>query len=502
MKSEDIIKDILSKDESEQLEFKATVNADSIAMAVCGFLNGSGGQLLVGVNDDRSIKGIDKAADQAISLEKYLVNAIVPPAPIMVIVEDYADYQLLLIEVSSGSRQPYIYKGSIYYRRGGRNVKASSDEISALIHQRQKDELHWERQSSPGAEIADLDKDEIKESIADLAKTGRGYVFADFEIVRYLIAQNLFQNENVTNAAIVLYGRSPAKFLPQCRVRISVFRNKTADEFLHTIIFEDNLFLVFDQVTSFFDVNISTQSRFNEKEWKREDRTFPRFALREALLNALVHRDYSNLSGSVAINFYEDRLEIVNYGMLPSELKVSDLKVNHFSLPRNPDIAQVCFLRGLIEKLGRGTIKILEDCKSKGLPMPSWSSTGGVTTVVFPGVTVVGRGDGLSDGRNEGIKNLITQALDKGINDGINDGTIDGITTVVKEELLRIMRLIADQPGINANTLTSAIGKSKPTVERYLSLLRQFSLIERRGANKIAGYYIHPVVIEFIKTND
>jgi ATP-dependent DNA helicase RecG len=495
MKSEDIIKDILFKQESEQLEFKATVNNDSLAIAVCAFLNGSGGQILVGVKDDKTVQGVEQAADLARNLEKYLVNAIVPSAPIMVVVEDYEGRQLVLIEVSSGSRQPYIYKGSIYYRRNSRNVKASSDEISALIHQRQNDELHWERRSVLNAEVKDLDEREIKESISDVAKTGRGFVFADIEIARFLIAQNLLQNSNVTNAAVVLYGRFPTKFLPQCRVKISVFRDKTADKFLHTIMFEDNLFHVFDQVTSFFDVNISTQSRFNDKEWRRTDQTFPRFALREALLNALVHRDYANLSGSVGINFYEDRLEIANYGMLPSELKVSDLKINHFSLPRNPDIAQVCFLRGMIEKLGRGTIKILEDCKAKGLPTPYWSSTGGVTTVVFPGVTVVGRGnDGTSDGINDGIKSLITEALNKAISDGINEGTIDGITTIVKDELKRIMQLIADQPGINTNAITKVIGKSKPTIERYLSLLKQISVIERRGANKVAGYYMHPIV--------
>jgi ATP-dependent DNA helicase RecG len=69
---------------------------------------------------------------------------------------------------------------------------------------------------------------------------------------------------------------------------------------------------------------------------------------------------------------------------LPDELKLADLKINHLSLPRNPDIAQICFLRGWIEKIGRGTLQIIDDCREKGVAVPSWHTAGGTTTLVFP----------------------------------------------------------------------------------------------------------------------
>ncbi len=99
-------------------------------------------------------------------------------------------------------------------------------------------------------------------------------------------------------------------------------------------------------------------------------------------MNALVHRDYAQ-SGSITISVLQDSLRISNPGGLPKELKPSDLKKDHLSLPRNPDVAHVCFLQGLIDKVGRGTQRIIEDCQNAKLPEPKWESTRLETTLTF-----------------------------------------------------------------------------------------------------------------------
>jgi ATP-dependent DNA helicase RecG len=166
------------------------------------------------------------------------------------------------------------------------------------------------------------------------------------------------------------------------------------------------------------------------------------------------------------------------------------LKVNHLSLPRNPDIAQVCFLRGWIEKIGRGTLKIIDDCKDKGLPVPSWHTGSGATTIVFPGVTVTRYtsnkvGDGDNDGDSDGVGAIVAEDL----NDGVTEGLIDGVTNGVKLELERVLQVIVSKPGVNASDITHSIGKSKPTTERYISLLRQLGTIERKGVSRTSGYF-------------
>lgn len=507
MKSEQIIKDILTKAEGSVLEFKESINKNVIAKTVCAFLNGSGGQILIGVKDDKSISGVKNAGDQVDFLSRFLVNVIVPAAPIMVSLERANDLDLILVEVYSGSRQPYIYSGSIYYRRDDKTVKATSDEISKLIHDRQFSEMHWERQTSPNAELSDLDETEIKNTIRESIKIGRSTIQDENEIEKFLISQNLYENGHLTNAALILFAKDPLKFLPQASVRLSVFQgSKTSNEFVYDSVFSGNLFSNINKITSFFDVNIATQSKFNDSSWKRSDAGFPRLALREGLLNAIIHRDYSSFASSLLIGFYPDRLEITNYGTLPNELKLSDLKVNHLSLPRNPDIAQVCFLRGWIEKIGRGTLKILDDAKDKGLAVPSWHTRGGATTLVFPGITVTRHagsklGEGDNEGDSEGNRDIVSAIIASDLNEGDSEGNNEGVTKTIQQELERVLKIIIDKPGINAGDISRYISKSLATTERYISTLRQTGTIERKGVARNSGYHPTAKTLKKLESN-
>ena len=146
--------------------------------------------------------------------------------------------------------------------------------------------------------------------------------------------------------------------------------------------------------------------------WKRSDFRFPEKALQEGVINALMHRDYSSPSSSVAISIYPDRFVISNSGHLPDGLKPSQLKKSHRSHPVNPDIAHIVFLRGLIDKLGRGTLKVVEECREAGLRDPEWRDNVEGVTLTFFGPKLLpakrdkgdGTNDGTNDGANDGIK--------------------------------------------------------------------------------------------------
>jgi ATP-dependent DNA helicase RecG len=127
---------------------------------------------------------------------------------------------------------------------------------------------------------------------------------------------------------------------------------------------------------------VGVESRFSDS-WQRSDHAlWPVDALREGVMNALVHRDYS-LSGSTTISIQAKSFEISNPGGLPYELKPADLKRTHLSLPRNPDIAHICFLHGLIEKIGRGTQRIVESCRVAKVREPKWQSYPFATTLTL-----------------------------------------------------------------------------------------------------------------------
>jgi ATP-dependent DNA helicase RecG len=235
--------------------------------------------------------------------------------------------------------------------------------------------------------LEDLDLDEIKKTIELSNIIGRSSKFNADEPMKFLSSFQLFRNNQFTNAAIVLFAKEPAYFLPQCRVRIIEFgKGKTSDRYENTVLIERNLFIAFTEIQTYFKKNLPIISDFSDTDWKRQDRLkYPLKALDEAVINAMMHRDYSDAAGEVFIGIYPDKIEIVNSGELPAALKDKDLKKSHRSMPPNPGITHIVYLCGMIEKVGRGTILINEQFEELGLEAPHWSSKNGATTLILHG---------------------------------------------------------------------------------------------------------------------
>lgn len=484
----------MKQGEGEQLEFKQVVRKDAIGKSICAFLNHEGGQLLIGVSDDKKVVGIADAEKWEQELTDYLNTSIIPEAPVMVSVEQVGGKQVLLLKVWAGSKQPYIFDGSIYFRRGQSTVKATSLEISNLIHNRQKDDLHWERQMALGVELEDLDIHEIQKTIErsiNESKLGE----SKRNPIDFLTYFGLFQNGHFTNAAVVLFAKNPARFIPQTRVRVAFLeKGKTADEFVDDKILDGNLFKNILAVQNFFEKHLRITRKFIEKEWKRQDDyVVPMSALREAIMNALVHRDYSLPSASMAVIIYSDRIEVFNSGKSP--LKAAELKKSHLSLPVNPDIAHMVFLRGYIEKIGRGTIKIMDACKAAGIKEPKWTTTKTSVNLAFPLNVKLG---GATDGAHDG-------AFDDSLNSklgGAIDGAIDGATKATKSKLSVLLQAIVNDEGkrIPDYKETTKLGSDR-TMERYVEQLREAGFIEFKGsAAQTGGYFLTEKLKKIIST--
>ncbi len=484
MNSEQLIKSLLKQGESEQLEFKQVVRKDAIGKSICAFLNHEGGQVLIGISDDNKVVGIADAEKWEKELTDYLNTSIIPEAPVMVSVEQVGKKEVLLIKVWAGSKQPYIFDGSIYFRKGQSTVKATSQQISDLIHNRQKDELHWERQLALGVELEDLDIHEIQKTI-DRSINESKLDENKRNPIDFLTHFGLFQNGHFTNAAVVLFAKNPARFIPQTRVRVAFLeKGKTADEFVDDRILDGNLFKNISAVQDFFEKHLRTTRKFTEKDWERQDEyVVPMSALREGVMNALVHRDYSLSSASMSVIIYSDRIEVFNSGKSP--LKAAELQKSHLSLPVNPDIAHMAFLRGFIEKIGRGTIKIMDACKAAGLKAPKWTTTDTSVKLAFPlNVKLGGAVDGAVDGATD---DTLASKLD-----GAIDGAIDGATKSTKSKLSSLLRAIVDNEGkrIPDYKEITNLG-SERTMERYVEQLREAGFIEFKGsAAQTGGYFI------------
>ncbi len=477
MKDEQHVRNLLKQGVNEQLEFVSEILNDDISKSICAFLNTNGGTVLIGVQSDGNVLGLKDAEKQESLLKHYLFKSIVPVAPITVSIETSGSRTILLAKVLKGSSPPYLYEGIIYSRKGNRTVKAVPDDISKLISERGKLETHWERQPATGIKQNDLDEWEIRKTIKDLSSYGRGKEFGESEIEEFLTYYGLSQNNKLTNAAVVLFAREPSRFLPQCRIRLTVFKgNKSSDDIQYDRIFEGNLFRNIDAILLFFDVNIVAGSRFFDQKWLREDIAFPKSALREGIMNALIHRDYSDVSGSVMIAFYPDRLEITNSGELYGGYTPSDFSRSHLSVPRNPDIAHICFIRQMIEKIGRGTVKMIEDCENKAYPKPKWLSKSGVTTLTFPEVTLTAMTDRLK--------------VESTTQDVVNKLIVEEITETVKLRLVSILHFILLHKKPKVSELMKEFNVSERTIKTNLKRLMDAGLVVYTGSKKAGGYIV------------
>lgn len=305
MNDEQLIKSLIIEGESEQLEFIEVARKDSIAKILCSFLNGSGGRVIVGVADDQKVIGIENPEKVEQNLKEFLVTSIVPDAPITFTIESIGQKQVLVLKVWGGSKQPYIFDGNIFYRKGASTQKASSKEISELIHGRQMAERHWERQIVLGVQLNDLDINLIVSTIKESLKNYRSN-FQKGDVLEFLSHYGLYLDGSFTNACVVLFAKSPSKFIPQVRVRLTEYaEGKTDDHLIRDEVLEGNLFSIRDSLEKYVN-GLGVRSIFAKSQWKRQDFTFPNKALQEGIINALMHRDYNSFSSSVSISVYPE----------------------------------------------------------------------------------------------------------------------------------------------------------------------------------------------------
>jgi len=182
----------------------------------------------------------------------------------------------------------------------------------------------------------------------------------------------------------VLFGKNPLPHYPQCAIRLARYRGVTKSELIDNRQFHGRAFALLRHAEAFFDLHLPIASRIIPGRMRREDRPqYPAEALREAVVNALCHRDYSEPGASIGVSIYDDRLEVWSWGRLPGDLTPERLRVDHPSIRRNDLIAEVFYRRGYIEKWGRGTQKILEVCRDAGLRQPEFVERAGEVGVRF-----------------------------------------------------------------------------------------------------------------------
>ena len=206
----------------------------------------------------------------------------------------------------------------------------------------------------------------------------------DLPLEEVLMRLKLTRNKKLTNAAILLFGKNPQIFFTRPEVKCIRFKGTdVAGKMLDFKVIQTNLFDQLTESEKFIYNNISMAAWIEDWKLQRQEKwEYPPKAIREALANALCHREYETTS-SVQVRIFDDRIEFWNPGKLPEGWTVETLKQVHESIPRNPAIAKQFFWVKYIEEVGTGTNKIIEWCTDWGLPEPEFEFTGTSLVVTF-----------------------------------------------------------------------------------------------------------------------
>jgi ATP-dependent DNA helicase RecG len=375
---------LIERGEDQSVEFKSSLKLrQDIGVAISAFANAASGVILIGVSDDGEVTGVTVGRKTLEDFANWVKRNTDPQVYPDVKVRKVNGKDLVQVSVKESDEKPVFFKDRAYQRVGKTNQRLSASKLRELAKQ-ERVKLHWDERICERATLDDIDEEKVKRFLA-MAKEERNLnIRPDISIGEALERLELARNGLLTNAAVLLFGKKPQRFFLQAETRCGRFKGtKPIKPFLDMKVFDGS---VIDQVEMALDF---TLRHINMAAWveagkaERQERwEYPPDAIREAIVNAICHRDYE-IAANVQVRIFDDRIEIWGCGSLLSPLTVESLSREHPSVLRNPLIGRCFFLIGLIEQWGTGTNEIMEMCRDWELPEPLFREVTGSLIVTL-----------------------------------------------------------------------------------------------------------------------
>jgi len=362
--------------ESEKLELKPSLSQiNEIVEAISGMANAKGGRIVIGVSKSGKVTGIEIGKDTVERLSNKIVNNTEPKVYPTISVENADERSVIAIEVKASAEKPVLAFGRAFKRVGNTTRRISRDEYEKMIIE--KKGIYWDGQMCEGANLKDIDKEKVKWFLKE-ARRERGLDMpGNVPIKEALLRLKVVRNGILTNAAVLLFGHEPQNFFTSAEVKCIRFKGANVSEsMLDMKIIYGDLMTQIKGVEKFVLEHIKLESWIESGKTERQERwEYPPKAIREAVANAICHRDYASPSRA-QVRIFDDRIEFWNPGRLPEGWTVETLKQKHESKPWNPLIARHFFWIRYVEEVGTGTNKIIDWCREWLLPEPIFEFTG------------------------------------------------------------------------------------------------------------------------------
>lgn len=372
----------MRNNETEQIEYKRSLaETREVIETVAAFATAGGGIIEVGVSPDGKESRVAIGKKTLELLANQIKENTSPPQYPSITYEGPEHSAIIRINVEESPVKPVWAYNTPIKRVGRTNQRIAPDEAKRLM------EITlgrtWDAMICEDMGVKDIDPDAIKDFLRRCDQD------QSISITRVLENLKLIKAGSPSNGAALLFARNPQRFFVEAQVKCGRFSGTTSAEFLDEKTIEGNLFYQLAEAMAFIKRNTRQAIVISGKPERDIVPEYPEEAVREAVINAICHRDYTQ-TGTVQVRIYDDRLEVWNPGFLPPDLPLDQLYREHPSRPRNPNIAAALHRARLIEHWGTGTIRIMESCEKAGMPKPEFIQDMGTFIVRFAAKTTLG----------------------------------------------------------------------------------------------------------------
>ena len=443
------IESIVQSGEGYNAEFKIRVprKVKELSEEICAFANSAGGVLFIGVSDDNVVHGVDINNEKRSAIQDSL-NEINPHLPTGFYPVDVNGKTVWVIEVNTGEQKPYILSGAIYVRQGPNTQKLTSVEQMRDFFQ-QSNRIYFDEAPCTAFNVdEDIDNDFFEEFRyeARLSKT----------VSREQIINNLrlvLPDGNMKNGGVLFFGKAPDSFIDTAVIRCVAFEGTNKTQIIDDKIFSGPLLQQYHLAMQWLKGKLNVRYKIEGSGPRKEIWEIPETAFKEAIINALAHRDYYDKGAQITIELFSNRVEISNPGGLTSAIKPDEFGTKSHS--RNPLVFGLFERVDMVEKIGSGISRINDAMKEAKLPEPDFK-TEGIFTVVFKRVTV--------------------------------EETVE--ETVEKTTREKIIELIRDNPTITTKDIAASVGITIKGVEYQIAKMQDDKILVREGSKKSGRWKI------------
>lgn len=397
-------------EEGQTVERKESLGERREIVETCAaFASAQGGRIYIGVRDNGTVVGVQIGKGTLEGLANDIAQNTVPKLVPAITTVQVAGQTVILVEAEENPTKPVSAYGRAYRRSGRTNQVLAASEIAELYFTSRG--VTWDETARTDATLDDIDAEKVRKFLSRARSERQWEIDAQTPVEPALRQLNLMKNGQLTIAALLLFGKNPQRFLLQARMRCARFKGDDEVEFLDLKVIEGDIIQQVEEAMAFVRRNTSMAAKIEGKLERTERWEYPPDAVREAITNAVCHRDYAD-SGNAVVRVFDSRLEVSNPGGLLAGMTVDDLKQPHESKPRNKLVADAFFLIKYIEQFGTGIRRIINDCQEAGVPEPEFESRAGAFRIVFRRVMSARRGSagaGLNDRQKKALDYVVQQ---------------------------------------------------------------------------------------------